>query len=82
MMFGYGGFGWIGMVIGLVFVLAIIIGLIWLAVTSIQRVDSHDTQRKTQDTVGLPPREVAAIRYARGEISREEYQQILSDLGS
>ena len=82
MMFGHGGFGWLGMVIGLVIVVAAIVGLVWLAVTLIRRAEDRNPQLKTQEQAGLNPREVAAMRYAKGEISREEYQQILSDLAS
>ena len=82
MMFGHGGFGWFGMLIGLVFVVAVVVGLVWLAVTLIRRADDRNPQLKTQEQAGLNPREVAAMRYAKGEISREEYQQILSDLAS
>lgn len=82
MMFGHGGFGWLGMGIGWVIVIAAIVGLVWLAVTLIRRADDYDLQPKTKEQAGLTPREVAAMRYAKGEISREEYQQILSDLAS
>lgn len=82
MMFGHGGFGWFGMVIGWVIVLAAIVGLVWLAITLIRRAEDRDPQPKTQEQAGLNPREIAAMRYAKGEISREEYQQILSDLAS
>ena len=82
MMFGHGVFGWFGMLIGLVFVVAVIVGLVWLAVTLIRRADDRNPQPKIQEQAGLNSREVAAMRYAKGEISREEYQQILSNLAS
>ena len=82
MMFGHGGFGWFGMLIGLVFVVAVVVGLVWLAVTLIRRADDRNPQPIIQEQAGLNPREVAAMRYAKGEISREEYQQILSNLAS
>ena len=82
MMFGHGVFGWLGMVLGLLIVVAVIVGLVWLAVTLIRRADDRNPQLKAPEQAVLNPREVAAIRYAKGEISREEYQQILSDLTS
>ena len=81
MMFG-GGFGWIGLVIWLVIVIAAIVGIAWFAVTMVQRADERNQQRKTLDQSGLTPREIAATRYAKGEISREDYQQLISDLSS
>ena len=82
MMFGHGGFGWLGMVIGLVIVVAAIVGLVWLAVSLVRLADDRNPHSKAPEQAVLNPREVAAIRYAKGDISREEYQQILSDLTS
>lgn len=81
MMFGYGGFGWIGMVFLLLFAIGAVIGLVWLAVSAIRRSDEGKAQTKSLNNHGHTPREIASTRYASGEISREEYQQILSDLG-
>lgn len=81
MMFGHGGLGWIVMVIWLLFTIGAVIGLVWLAVLAIRRTGAGNIQTKTQDMHGQTAREIAATRYASGEISREEYQQVLSDLG-
>ena len=82
MMFGYGGFGWIGMIVGLLITVGVIVGLVMLAVAAFNRTGEGNTQPKTQVTGGQTAREIAAARYASGEISREEFQRILSDLGN
>lgn len=85
MMHGYwfGPMGWIGMIIGLVFWVLILGGLIWLVVWAVRRsgsgsAGSHLTS--TQPPVLQSPKDIAQMRYARGEITREQYQQLLEDL--
>jgi len=78
---GFGGFGWIGMILGLIITLGVIIGLILLIVWAVLRVGGNNAQVGTQNLTPQTGRDIAQARYARGEISREEYQQILSDLG-
>lgn len=79
--FGYGGMGWIGMILGLVITFAVIIGLVLLVVWAVRRMSGNNAQPGSQNLTGQPARDIAQVRYARGEINREEYQQILSDLG-
>jgi putative membrane protein len=81
MMMGYGGFGWIGMILNLVITLGVIIGLVLLIVWAVRRTSGNNTQAGTQNLTGQSARDIAQSRYAKGEVSREEYQQILSDLG-
>lgn len=80
MMFAFGGFRWIGMIICLLITIGLIVGLVWLAIAAFRRTGESNTQPKTQNIRGQSAREIAAARYARSEISREEYQQILSDI--
>jgi uncharacterized membrane protein len=78
------GFQWLGMIrliapliFGLIFILALVFLIIWAV-------------RRTPATPPAPPAPVQApsqsaldivrIRYAKGEIKREEYQQLLADL--
>lgn len=72
--FGMMGFfgGWIGMLINL----AILIGIVVLIVWAVKRFTSSSPSTNTQT-----PREILQARYARGEITREQYQQMLQDLG-
>jgi putative membrane protein len=70
----YGGYGWIGILIGLAAILIVIVAIIWLARRSI---NANQGQLATPQS---NPREVLQIRYARGEITREQYLAILDDL--
>ena len=74
-MMGFGGFG----LIGLLFNLLIIIGVVLLVVWAVRRFTSGTTNG-SQSLGNQSPREILQARYARGEITREQYQQILQDL--
>jgi len=81
---GMGGLGLLGglfsLLVGLALVAGVVLLVVWLA------------RRPTGGTRALTlgprpgevqsPRDLAALRYARGEITREQYQQILADLAS
>lgn len=80
MMYGFGGYGWIGMILNLVITLGVIIGLVFLVVWAVRRMSGTNVLPGSQAATGQSARDIAQARYARGEINREEYQQILSDL--
>lgn len=71
------GMGW-WMVFGGVFWIIFLVTIVWLLVSlgSPRTRDDHGTRPITGDDA----REIARQRYARGEINREEFQQILRDL--
>ncbi len=77
---GMGSFGWIGMILGLVITVAILIGLVLLVIWLVRRFSRNGSPTNIQPSGGQPAKDIAQARYARGEISREEYQQIVSDL--
>ena len=89
-MMGYGG-GWIGMGWTWVFGLLLAIGLILLIILAVRAIGggiSRDNERKPGGTDGGDPhqpsghaREILAERYARGELTAEEYQERLRVLG-
>ncbi len=67
-----GGFG----LIGLLFNALVLAGIVVLIVWAVNRFSG---------TANVPPasqsaREILQARYARGEITREQYQQMLSDI--
>ncbi|PKO16635.1 MAG: hypothetical protein CVU39_07375 [Chloroflexi bacterium HGW-Chloroflexi-10] len=76
----YGNFGWIGMILNLVLMIAVLVGLVLLVIWAVRRINGNNTQSGFQNVAGQSARDVAQTRYAKGEINREEYQQILSDL--
>ena len=74
--FGYYGFGWIGMILGLVIFVAVVVGIVLLVVWAVRKGSGSNKLAAT----GELAQDIAKMRYARGEITREEYQQLLSDL--
>ena len=79
---GYGGFGWIGMILGLVVTIAVIVGLVLLVAWAVRRTNGNTPLPTSQNMTGQSARDIAQVRYAKGEINRDEYQKILGDLGS
>ena len=71
----FGGMGWWMAVAGIFWVLAIG-GIIWLAVWGINRATGHRGSTAVMDS----PLQIAKERYARSEITREQYDQIKKDL--
>lgn len=73
-MMGYwfGGMWWIAAILGVLFWGAII----WLFVWGIRKLTSHG------NTIGahMNPLEIAKARYARSEITKEQFEQIKKDL--
>ncbi len=79
MMYGWmGGYGWIGMIISMVFWLVVLGGIAWLVVWAVRR--SGTGNYPSQNASGFSAKEIAQQRYARGEITREQYQQLIEDL--
>jgi len=81
MMNGFGGFGLLGGLLGLIFNLVIIVGIVILIVWAVKRFTGGSANLMNQHSGGQSPREILQTRYARGEITRDQYQQMLSDLG-
>ena len=77
---GFGAFGWIGMILNWVITIGLIIGVVLLIAWLVKRTDRDGQAAKAAPTTASP-REIAQIRYARGEITREQYQQLVADLG-
>jgi len=81
--FGFGGFGWIGLILNLVITIGLIVGIVVLVVWLVRRFAASQQENAIfpyQGDTQPTPREILQTRYARGEISRDEYQQMLSDL--
>ena len=78
--FGFGGMSWIGMILMLVITIGVIVGLVLLVVWVVRRMSANTSQASTQLASGQSAKDIAQARYARGEINREEFQQVLSDI--
>jgi putative membrane protein len=73
--FGAGGLIW--MIFILIFIIAIIVGIILLIVWPVKRVSYSSETSKTDIGTAL---EILKQRYAKGEISKKEYENIKKDI--
>ena len=79
----FGNAGWTGMLVITIVTLAILVGLIVLVIWAVRRLSYGSTvgsQTMTGGQAGAGARDILQMRYARGEITREQYQQMLSDI--
>ena len=79
--YGFGGMNWIGMILGSIISIVMLIGLVLLVVWAVRRMSGSTPRPGAPAPAGQSARDIAQVRYAKGEITREEYQQILKDLG-
>lgn len=80
---GYGSFGWIGMILNLVITVGVIVGVVLLIVWAVRRVRPGGQVLSGGDRIeGIKssPREILNTRYASGEITREQYKEMIADL--
>jgi uncharacterized membrane protein len=78
---GFGTFGLVGMILNLVITAAFIVGIVWLVIWLVRRTGANgNAVFNAASGVRQSPREIVGARYTRGEITHEEYQQILADL--
>jgi putative membrane protein len=78
------GFGLFGL-FGMLFNIAILVGVVVLAVWALQTfTGSGDGSQSGGQPYRQPPsaRDILDQRYARGELSREEYQEKLHDISA
>ena len=76
------GFGIFGL-FGVLFNIAILIGIVVLAVWAVQKFTGSGSSSRagSQHMIHSPAaRDILDQRYARGELSREEYQEKLHDI--
>jgi len=72
------GFGGIGMIFGFIFFIAIIIGVVLLIVWLVRRTGLTDFS--ISDKQGSRSLDILKERYARGELTKEQYENIKKEL--
>lgn len=81
---GFASLGWLGMLwmalIPLGFLILVVTGVAWL-VSQLFTGAGGPSRRSSGDESQVSAREILQIRYARGEITREQYLEILADIG-
>lgn len=68
-------------ILNIVVAVALLAGVIYLFVRGARPSGTNHGEGGSATPGGQSAREIAEERYARGEISRDEFQQILNDLG-
>jgi putative membrane protein len=80
---GFGSFGWFGMIlmwlIPVGFIVLVVLGIVGL-VRGFSSTGEGNANPNLQVEAQPSPREILQTRYARGEITREQYLQMLDDL--
>jgi len=74
-MMGYDG-GWLWMIFGFIVFILFWGGVIWLIVWAVKK----STGQKNSDGINQNAIDIAKTRYARGEITKEQFEQIKKDL--
>lgn len=78
---GMGAWGWVWMVLQFVFWGALLAGIVALVVWAIRQFGRASNPALARTASGGPSaKEILQARYARGEITREQYRQMLEDL--
>lgn len=73
-MFGFGGWG--VFLFGVVFFVFLLVGLIVFIVWAVRQGKVNKAQDGSQST----PEQILKVRYAKGEITRKEYQDMMKDI--
>jgi putative membrane protein len=79
MMYGWPGmigFGAFGMIFGFIFFIAAIVGIVFLIIWLVKRFGTATTDITGNRSLGI-----LKERYAKGEITKEQYENMAKDLG-
>ncbi len=76
----FGAAGWVGLILNFVVTVGLLAGLALLVVWALRRDRAHAAQAPY--AAGRPSaKEILQARYARGEITREQYELARQDIG-
>ena len=80
-MMGYwfGGIGWIFLIINLVLLIGAFIAVVFLVIWIVKQLSNNNPGQALNHDVESAV-EIAKERYAKGDITREEYQKLIIDL--
>lgn len=80
-MMGYwfGGIGWIFLIINLVLLIGAFIAVVFLVIWIVKQLSNNNPGQALNNDAASAV-EIAKERYAKGDITREEYQKLIIDL--
>lgn len=78
---GLGGLGILGAILNLVITVGVIVGIVLLVVWLVRRASAGGGWQIGPTGDQDSAKQILQSRYARGELDREQYQQMLADLG-
>jgi len=73
---GYGGMGWVGIILMVAFWVAVIVGIVFLIRWVVVSTSGGSHPGKSEDSA----LDILRKRYARGEINKEEFEEKKRDL--
>lgn len=83
----FGGFGWLGAFMNFVILLALLGGMVWFVIWLVRRAGYGKRGGFSRPLFTPPPagaaddpKTILKARYARGEITRDQYLQMIRDL--
>jgi putative membrane protein len=80
---GFGGLGLVGSILNLVISAGLIIGVVVLLIWAVRRLRSSNNSVVGQNSQGKSlqsPLDILKLRYASGEITQKEFQDMKTDL--
>ena len=77
---GFGAYGGIGLILNLVITIGVIIGIVVLIIWAVRRLSAGASGTSLVNQSGATPKEILQLRYSRGDITRDQYQETLADL--
>ena len=81
---GMGTFGWIGMILNLILIIGLIVASVYFVIWLVRKGSLNGQALASSSYQGdkaHSPREILEISYVRGEITREQYQTMMEDIG-
>jgi len=80
---GFGSLGTLGLILNFVVIFGFVIGTILLILWLVRRISANGAgvrSRLKKEGEDFSSREILDLRYAQGDIDREQYLQMLTDL--